>query len=257
MTIAARVSDVSIAFGGQSIVSKVSLEVPARKISVLIGRSGSGKTTFLRAFNRLNEETADCTTTGNIQIDVGSGLEAQMRACGGSLMALRLKVGMLFQTPNVLPVSIGRNVAMPLEKLMRLSRYEIHHRVEKSLRDVGLWPEVCDRLNTSASLLSGGQQQRLCLARALALEPQILLLDEPTASLDILASARIEALLKELAETYTVIMVSHSLSQACRLADRLFVFDDGRLVKTLNDRQEMEEERLALMIASLAESALK
>lgn len=162
---------------------------------------------------------------------------------------------MLFQTPNVLPVSIGRNISMPLEKLARLSRDDVNLRVENSLKDVGLWQEVYDRLNVSAAHLSGGQQQRLCLARALALEPKILLLDEPTASLDILASKRVEALLRALSEKYTIIMVSHSLSPACRLADRLFLFDSGRLMQTLNERSEMKEDRLASMIESFAVSA--
>lgn len=254
MSIAARVNHLTIRFDEQTIVNDVSLDIPARKISVLIGRSGSGKTTFLRAFNRLNEERDGCRTSGEIILDIGNGLESQNEVCSGYLTALRLKVGMLFQTPNVLPVSIGRNISMPLEKLARLSRNDVNLRVENSLKDVGLWQEVCDRLDVSAAHLSGGQQQRLCLARALALEPKILLLDEPTASLDILASKRIEALLRTLSEKYTIIMVSHSLSQACRLADRLFLFDGGRLMQTLNERSEMKEERLASMIESFAAS---
>lgn len=248
MTIAAQARRLTIAFGEHAIVNDVSLDIPLRKTSVLIGRSGSGKTTFLRAFNRLNEEYADCRTTGEIALDLGNGLESLFEIGGGSPTALRLQVGMLFQTPNVLPVSIGRNIAMPLEKLTSLSRDDIELRVKQSLNDVGLWPEVHNRLDSPAGKLSGGQQQRLCLARALALEPKILLLDEPTASLDVLASKHIENLLRQLSERYTIIMVSHSLSQAQRLADKLFVFDGGRLIKTLDDPANIVEGELAAFI---------
>lgn len=248
MNCAAQVRNLSISFDKHTIVSDVNLDIPSHKISVLIGRSGSGKTTFLRAFNRLNEEHSHCRTQGEILLNLGNGLESLSDVFGGSLTALRLRIGMLFQTPNVLPVSIWRNIAMPLEKLTTLSRNEIEQRVEKSLNDVGLWSEIYDRLNSSAEKLSGGQQQRLCLARVLALEPHILLLDEPTASLDVLASKHIENLLQQLTEKYTIIMVSHSLSQAQRLADKLFVFDGGRLLKNLEKQNEITEEQLAAFI---------
>lgn len=251
MNIAAQVDSLSIAFEGQTIINDISLNIPSHKISVLVGRSGSGKTTFLRAFNRLNEEHSGSQTSGELSLDLGNGLETLSDIYGGSLTALRLRVGMLFQTPNVLPISIWRNVALPLEKLTTLSREEIHLRVEQSLSDVGLYTEVNDRLHSPATRLSGGQQQRLCLARVLALEPKILLLDEPTASLDVLASKHIEELLQHLAERYTIIMVSHSLAQACRLADRLFVFDRGRVVKSLNKLDGITEEKLTAIIEPL------
>lgn len=248
MNCAAQVRNLSISFDKHTIVSDVNLDIPSHKISVFIGRSGSGKTTFLRAFNRLNEEYANCQTQGEILLNLGNGSESLSDVFGGSLTALRLRVGMLFQTPNVLPVSIWRNIAMPLEKLTTFSHNEIDQRVEKSLNDVGLWSEVHERLDSSAEKLSGGQQQRLCLARTLALEPKILLLDEPTASLDVLASKHIERLLQQLTEKYTIIMVSHSLSQARRLADKLFVFDSGRLIKTLDKNDEITEEQLSEFI---------
>ncbi|MBK5142334.1 phosphate ABC transporter ATP-binding protein [Budviciaceae bacterium BWR-B9] len=248
MNNAAQVRHLTITFDGKPIVNDVSLDIPSHQISVLVGRSGSGKTTFLRAFNRLNEEHSGCQTTGELSLDLGNGLENQSDIFSGSVTALRLRVGMLFQTPNVLPVSIWRNIAMPLEKLTSLSREAISQRVEKSLNDVGLWSEIRDRLHSPATRLSGGQQQRLCLARVLALEPKILLLDEPTASLDVLASKHIEQLLQQLADRYTIIMVSHSLSQACRLANRLFVFDSGNMVKSLNEPDEITEKKLTALI---------
>lgn len=248
MNIAAQVNSLSIAFEGHAIVNGISMDIPSHKICVLVGRSGSGKTTFLRAFNRLNEEHPGCQTSGELSLDLGNGLEKQSDIYDGSVTALRLRVGMLFQTPNVLPISIWRNVALPLEKLTALSRDEIHLRVEKSLNDVGLWNEVNDRLHSPATSLSGGQQQRLCLARVLALEPKILLLDEPTASLDVLASKHIEQLLQQLAERYTIIMVSHSLAQASRLADQLFVFDSGRVVESLNKLDGITEDKLTAII---------
>lgn len=247
MNIIAQASHLTISFNEKIVVNDVSLSIPANQISVLIGRSGSGKTTFLRAFNRLNEEYSGCQNTGRLTIDLGNGLEDLANIGGGSLTALRLQVGMLFQTPNVLPVSIWRNIAMPLEKLTTLSRRAIEQRVKESLNDVGLWAEVGDRLHTSAARLSGGQQQRLCLARTLALEPKILLLDEPTASLDALSSKYIEQLLQRLTKQYSIIMVSHNLTQACRLANRLFIFDHGRKVTTLS-QQDITEEKLAELI---------
>lgn len=245
---AAQVRHLTIAFDNKPIVNDVSLDIPSHQISVLVGRSGSGKTTFLRAFNRLNEEHADCQTTGELCLDLGTGLEKQSDIYAGSVTALRLRIGMLFQTPNVLPVSIWRNIAMPLEKLTNLSREAISQRVEKSLNDVGLWSEIHDRLHSPATRLSGGQQQRLCLARVLALEPKILLLDEPTASLDVLASKHIEQLLQQLVARYTIILVSHSLSQACRLANKLFVFDSGKMVKSLSKQDGITEEKLTALI---------
>jgi phosphate transport system ATP-binding protein len=147
---------------------------------------------------------------------------------------------MVFQTPHVLPLSIEKNLSLPLRHVARLDRTETRDRIERSLRDAGLFEEVKDRLFESALSLSGGQQQRLCLARALALEPDFLLLDEPTASLDIRATRRIEELLLELKERYTIVAVSHGLSQARRLADRVVVLGEGKVLERL-DRRELSE----------------
>ncbi len=244
----AQVSQLSVAFAGKTVVDEVTLALTERQITVLIGRSGSGKTTFLRAFNRLNEEHPDCLTQGQIALDLGSGLEAIYGDAARPLTALRLQVGMLFQTPNPLPVSIWRNIALPLEKLTSLSPAQIQLRVEESLHAVGLWDEVRERLQQPAERLSGGQQQRLCLARTLALRPRILLLDEPTASLDILAARQIEQLLLQLAQQYSILMISHSLAQARRLAQRLLVFDRGRLVQSLGQRDDLTDANLSALM---------
>ena len=155
-------------------------------------------------------------------------------ANGLPLAELRRRVGMVFQAPNVLPMSIFRNIAVPLKLVLGLRRREIPERVEGALQSTHLWEEVKDRLHDSATTLSGGQQQRLCLARTLALEPDVLLLDEPTASLDFRASLKIEDLLLDLKDAYTIIAVSHSLSQTRRLADEVVVLREGRLVKVFS-----------------------
>jgi len=153
---------------------------------------------------------------------------------------LRRQVGMVFQTPNILPTSVEKNVSLPLKLVLGVKKNEIPFRVEGALREVHLWEEVRDRLHAPAAILSGGQQQRLCLARALALEPVILLLDEPTASLDFRASQKIEELLLSLRDRYTLVAVSHSLSQARRLADKVLVLNEGRMAGSL-ERSELQQ----------------
>lgn len=226
MTPAIRIENLSVAFAGRRVLNHLNLEIPAGGPTFLLGRSGSGKTTFLRAINRLNECFPECVTEGRVQLHVG-GEWIDAYSPELAVDQLRRRVGMVFQAPNVLPLSIARNIAMPLQTVLALSESEIEARIETSLREVHLWDEVCDRLAAPAQSLSGGQQQRLCLARALALEPEILLLDEPTASLDFRAAQQIEALLAELASRYTLVVVSHSLSQAHRLAAQMFVLREG------------------------------
>lgn len=247
-----RLSAVSVAFHGRTVVSGVCAAFPPRGLSVLVGRSGSGKTTLLRTMNRLNEEFPGCETQGQVELNLGNGLETILPDTRGrTLPDLRRRVGMVFQTPNVFPASILKNLSMPLEYVAEYPKTEIADRVRAALEAVGLWNEVRDRLDTPAERLSGGQQQRLCLARTLALEPAILLLDEPTASLDVRASREVEALLIRLAQTYPIIMVSHSLPQACRLGQQILVFRDGCLVRQLA-REEASE---PLMAALLEEEA--
>jgi phosphate transport system ATP-binding protein len=224
------IRNLSINFGGQLALREINLDIPARSITVLLGFSGSGKTTFLRSLNRLNEELPGCRRDGSITLTSGNGKSVEIHDRGVELTALRRRVGMVFQHPNLLPTTIRRNITLPLTLTTALPAPEQQSRVEKSLRAVQLWEEVADRLDTPASQLSGGQQQRLCLARTLVLEPEILLLDEPTASLDFRATARIEETIAGLTQQYTVVMVSHNPSQAFRLADRIVSFRDGAVV---------------------------
>ena len=243
MKAAIRVDKLSVSFAGKRVVRHLSLEIPIGGPTFLLGRSGSGKTTFLRALNRLNECLPGCATSGQVELRLG-GEWIDAYAAATSVEQLRRRVGMVFQSPNVLPMSISRNLAMPLKVALSLAADEAESRAEQVLREVHLWDEVKDRLSQPASTLSGGQQQRLCLARALAFRPEILLLDEPTASLDFKAAQRIEELLIELKSRYTLVIVSHSLSQAQRLAESLFVLHDGGRIEALG--KDIFQERDAL-----------
>lgn len=228
MTPLVRIRDLCLHLNGRAILHHVDLELPRHGISVLLGRSGSGKTSFLRCLNRLHDCTRDSRMQGKIELLLDGTMQDISRLQGEeALSRLRRQVGMVFQTPNVLPASIGQNLLLPLQLAAGLDMDEARSRARRSLEDVGLWPEVHDRLGEPAASLSGGQQQRLCLARTLALEPQILLLDEPTASLDPASTRRIEDLLRHLSERYAIILVSHGISQARRLAARLLLFEKG------------------------------
>lgn len=230
MTPLVRIHDLCLQLGGRDILHHIDLELPRPGISVLLGRSGSGKTSFLRCLNRLHDCAEDSRMQGRVELFLDGRLQDISLLRGEeALSRLRRRVGMVFQTPNVLPASIGQNLLLPLQLAAGLELEEARERARHSLESVGLWPEVHDRLAEPATSLSGGQQQRLCLARTLALEPQILLLDEPTASLDPASTRRIEDLLLSLAERYAIILVSHGPAQARRLASRLLLFDGGGL----------------------------
>ncbi|MEA5098712.1 MAG: phosphate ABC transporter ATP-binding protein [Burkholderiaceae bacterium] len=229
---AIRIENLSVSFDNQAILRDLSMEIPANGPTFLLGRSGSGKTTLLRAINRLNECFPKCATQGKVSLQLdGVWIDAYGRDV--AVEHLRRRVAMVFQNPNVLPLSIERNLRLPLEVALSLSEDESRQRIEQALRDVHLWNEVKNRLVEPAATLSGGQQQRLCLARALALRPEILLLDEPTASLDFKAAQQIEELLAELKSRYTLVVVSHSLGQANRLAEQVFVLRDGSQIESL------------------------
>lgn len=223
------IKNFSVTFGEEAILDNVNLTLPLEGITVLIGRSGSGKTTLLRSLNRLNEAHEEHSASGSVVLCRNGAPVSIYDIDEEKTHELRRRVGMVFQTPNPLPVSIKKNIELPLQLVLKSTREEIREKTEKVLRQVGLWDETKDRLGKSAMKLSGGQQQRLCFARALALEPELLLLDEPTASLDKKASEVIEELIKSLSSDYPVIMVSHSLGQAVRLGDRFVAVDGGHV----------------------------
>jgi phosphate transport system ATP-binding protein len=233
----AEIRGLSVGFGAHWVLKEISVNFPAKKVSVLLGRSGSGKTTLLRSLNRLNECFEGYRGTGSVKILLGGTLRALDGFEAFLLPQLRRRVGMVFQTPNPLPVSIRKNMILPLTLVAQLSKDEAEEAMKCSLEEVGLWEEVKDRLDRSAMSLSGGQQQRLSLARALALSPEILLLDEPTASLDRLAANKIEELILSLKERYSIVIVSHSLIQARKLGDFFAVLADGRIEETMSSSE--------------------
>ena len=209
----------TVRYGRKSALCGVHLAIPRGKITALIGPSGCGKTSFLSCLNRLTDLIPGCRVGGTLRLDGEDILDPRV-----DVVALRRRVGMIFQKPNPFPLTIRRNFELPLKEHGVSSRGVRDERIERALRDVGLWGEVKDRLDTSALELSGGQQQRLCLARALVLEPEVLLLDEPCSALDPISSAVVEEKIASLRGRYTVVIVTHNLAQARRLADRVALF---------------------------------
>lgn len=219
--------DVSVWYGSARALSGVSLDIRRDKVTALIGPSGCGKTTFLRTLNRLNDAVPSARMTGSVTldgVDVYSG--------GLDPVELRARVGMVFQKPNPFQRSIYDNVAYALRiHALARTRAELHAAVERALTRAGLWTEVRDRLRDPASSLSGGQQQRLCIARAIAIEPEVILMDEPCSALDPVATARIEELIGELRGRYAIAIVTHNMQQAARVSQRTAFFDAGQLVE--------------------------
>ncbi len=217
--------DVDLFYGEYQALKKVSLNIERNRITALIGPSGCGKSTFLRSLNRMNDLIASCRVTGEILL---SGVDVYKDI---DPIALRRTVGMVFQQPNPFPKSIYDNVAYGPRLQGITKKAELDEIVEESLRRAALWDEVKDRLKKSALGISGGQQQRLCIARALATRPEVLLMDEATSALDPISTARIEELALELKKTYTVIMVTHNMQQARRIADNTAFFYLGEMVE--------------------------
>lgn len=218
-----RVANLSFWYGARQILSSVTQSFEENRITVITGPSGVGKSTFLTTLNRLWEDVPDATMSGTVEIKFG-GTFNNIYDRSFPVPSLRRLVAMVFQKPNPLPMSIYRNVAFPLKLVGQKDRPLIEHKTEEALKNAYLWNEVKDRLNDSALRLSGGQQQRLCIARALVLEPEVLLLDEPTSSLDEKAVMIIEDLLLSLKERLTLIAVSHYLDQVKRIADHIIPF---------------------------------
>ncbi len=231
---------VGVALDGRQILSGLDLEIMKTQATFVMGRSGAGKTTLLRIFNRLNDAFHGCATTGEVLLHLDDGV-VRPYADEIPLVELRRLVGMVFQHPNVLPMSIENNIVMPLATIHGVKRADAMEAARQALEETQLWNEVRDRLSSDARALSGGQQQRLCLARALAMKPGVLLLDEPTSSLDYKAARGIEELLETLKGRYTLIVVSHSLDFALRLADDIIVLREGRAHRHLPPREFKEK----------------
>ncbi len=209
-----KVSGLSFYYGKFQAIKNVSLEIPANQVTAFIGPSGCGKSTLLRTFNRLYELYPDQRAEGEILLDGDNILDARQ-----DITLLRAKVGMVFQKPTPFPMSIYDNIAFGVRLYEDLRRGEMDDRVEWALSKAALWKEVKDKLNQSGNSLSGGQQQRLCIARGIAIKPEVLLLDEPCSSLDPISTAHIEELMNELKLDYTVVIVTHNMQQAARVSD--------------------------------------
>ena len=221
-----RADDFSIFYDTNEAVKEVSFGIPAKQVTSIIGPSGCGKSTFLRAINRMNDLIPGCRAAGQLILDGDNIFGPRI-----DVTALRRRVGMVFQKPNPFPKSIFDNVAYGPRIHGLHSRVSLSEIVERSLLKAALWDEVKDRLNKNALGLSGGQQQRLCIARAIAVDPEILLMDEPTSALDPQATSRIEDLVGELRGNYTVIVVTHNMQQAARISDRTAFFYEGELIE--------------------------
>lgn len=243
--------NLSIAYKGHQALKGVNLNIYRGCITALVGPSGSGKTSFLMSINRLTDLIPGCQVTGTLSLHELNVLSPHV-----DLLALRRTVGMIFQKPIIFPFSIRKNMELPLREHGQRNPSLLASSIEKALQQVGLWSEVKDRLNHPAHTLSGGQQQRLCLARALALSPDVLLLDEPCSALDPLSSGIVEDLIASLRGHYTIIIVTHNLAQARRLADHVAVFwtceGVGRLVEQGTVQQIFESPQHELTAAYIA-----
>lgn len=222
------VNNLNFYYGDVIALKDINLKIPSNNVTALIGPSGCGKSTFLRTLNRMNELIDDVRVEGEIKIDSQNIYDK-----GVDVVELRKKVGMIFQKSNPFPKSIYENVAFGLRigGLGKKSKKELDDIVERSLQQAALWDEVKDRLNESALGLSGGQQQRLCIARALAIEPEILLMDEPASALDPISTAKVEELIHQLRKEYTIVIVTHNLQQAARVSDYTAFFYLGSLIE--------------------------
>ena len=220
----------SVFYNDEQALFDVNLDIYNNQVTALIGPSGCGKSTFMRCLNRMNDYVDGCRITGKVRLDGFNIYKDNV-----DTILLRQKVGMVFQKPNPFPKSIYENVAYgPKIHKLTSSRDELDALVESSLKRVGLWDEVADRLSSPGTSLSGGQQQRLCIARAIATEPEVILMDEPCSALDPIATARIEELIKELEERFTIVIITHSMQQAERVSDYTAFFHMGRIIESGN-----------------------
>ena len=239
-----KVSDLNFHYGDFHALKGIDLDIPEKQVTAIIGPSGCGKSTLLRIFNRIYAIYPKLKATGRIMLDGEDILDP-----GYSMNRLRSKIGMVFQKPVPFPMTIFENVAYGIRHHQKLSRTDMAARVEEALRSAALWDEVKDKLKQNALGLSGGQQQRLCIARAIALKPEVLLLDEPTSALDPIATGRIEQLVEELKTRFTIVIVTHNMQQAARCSDRtafmylgeLIEFDQTEKIFTKPDKKQTED----------------
>ena len=218
---------VSVYYGDKRAIDDVSIDIATQYVTAFIGPSGCGKSTFLRTLNRMNDTIAGARVEGEIKLD-----GQDIYTSGMDVVQLRARVGMVFQKPNPFPKSIYENVAYgPKIHGLAASKSELDEIVERSLKRAGLWDEVKDRLSESGTALSGGQQQRLCIARAIAVDPEVILMDEPCSALDPIATARIEELIDELRGRFAIVIVTHSMQQAARVSQRTAFFHLGKMVE--------------------------
>jgi phosphate transport system ATP-binding protein len=220
-------SDLNLFYGSKQALRSIALDIAERQVTAFIGPSGCGKSTYLRTLNRMNDLIAGVKITGNVRID---GVDIYQK--GLDVVDLRKRVGMVFQKSNPFPKSIWENVAYGPKVLGTRNKAKLNEIVEKSLQQAAIWDEVKDRLHHSAMGLSGGQQQRLCIARALAVAPDVLLMDEPASALDPISTAKIEELIFQLKENYTIVIVTHNMQQAARVSDVTAFFYMGELIES-------------------------
>ena len=227
-----KVNNLELYYGDFKALKNVNLALPEKEITAFIGPSGCGKSTLLKSLNRMNDLVEGCKITGEVLLD-NQDIYGSM-----DINLLRKRVGMVFQKPNPFPMSIYDNIAFGPRTHGIKSKSKLDDIVEKSLRDAAIWDEVKDRLKKSALGMSGGQQQRLCIARALAVEPEVLLMDEPTSALDPISTSKIEDLAMELKRKYTIIMVTHNMQQAARISDKTAFFLLGEIIE-FGDTEEL------------------
>jgi len=248
-----KIDSLCLSYGRQIAFEGVSLPIYAGEITAIVGPSGCGKSSFLSCLNRMSDLTPNCQVSGAINLD-----DVDITSPQTDTLLLRRRIGMIFQKPNPFPLSIWENLALPLREHGVRKQSQLDTVIEEVLQDVGLWEEVKDRLHSSALRLSGGQQQRLCIARAIVLQPEILLLDEPCSALDPIASGVVEDLIVRLRPRYTQIIVTHNLAQAHRIADRVAVFwvrdGAGRLIEFGSTEQIFSEPRHELTAAYVSGS---
>ena len=219
------IHDMNLFYGDFQALKNINLDIPENRITAFIGPSGCGKSTLIKSLNRMNDLVEGCRITGDIRLD-GQNIYGDI-----DINNLRKRVGMVFQKPNPFPMSIYDNIAYGPRTHGVRSKVRLDEIVENSLKGAAIWDEVKDRLKTSALGLSGGQQQRLCIARALAVEPEVLLMDEPTSALDPISTAKIEDLAAELKNKYTIVMVTHNMQQAARISDKTAFFLLGEVIE--------------------------